>query len=88
MKKDKFVLLAHWGMDFDRTQWVSGTQVIGGQYETFLTNDLKDATYRNEKDAKSWAKEILKSHGASTWKIEVIPLEKAYDVKLIGQEDV
>lgn len=85
MKKDKFVLLAHWGMDFDRTQWVSSTQVIDGQ-KTFLSNDLKDATYRNEKEAKSWAKEILKSPGASTWKIEVMPLEKAYDVKLVGQE--
>jgi hypothetical protein len=86
MKKDKFVLLAHWGMDFDRTQWVSSTQATDGQYKTFLSNDLKDATYRNEKEAKSWAKEILKSPGASTWKIEVMPLEKAYDVKLVGQE--
>lgn len=82
MTEDKYVLLVHYGINFDHTRWVEMTS--GRPLRTYLTEKLSDATYRDLRDAKDWAENILKNgDGTGTWKIEVLPLSVAENIKLL-----
>lgn len=72
----EFVLQVHYGMVHNHIEYVEGSSGgRNGGLNVTLTKDPYKATYRNEKEARDWAKRILKDgNGTSTWKIVVIPL--------------